>query len=225
MKLSNLLELWEDIDFCYFTFHSVGLWSRSGHPRASVFFPPKPIFKAIQHQGFNWLTLGLPNACYKMIFLTKRRNFKPNRQRKLEALRSKFHTQLKWISIECQHISNANQTFRYLTVSLLNEVIGTVGVISAVDNFSCSYVIREKIYNDRNKKPKIKQIRIKKNNSLLKKLKLESRIWKPIPKGMKTRRGLNSMLTWKRNPTRAAVLIRTLPQSFTLQTNQEIDWF
>ena len=160
-----------------------------------------------------------------MIFLTKRRNFKPNRQRKLEALRSKFHTRLKWISIECQHISNANQTFRYLTVSLLNEVIGMVRVISAVDNFSCSYVIREKIYNDRNKKPKIKQIRIKKNNSLLKKLKLESRIWKPIPKGMKTRRGLNSMLTWKRNPTRAAVLIRTLPQSFTLQTNKEIDWF
>ena len=123
-----------------------------------------------------------------MIFLTKRRNFKPNRQRKLEALRSKFHTQLKWISIECQHISNANQTFRYLTVSLLNEVIGMVRVISAVDNFSCSYVIREKIYNDRNKKPKIKQIRIKKNNSLLKKLKLESRIWKPIPKGMKTKK-------------------------------------
>ena len=160
MKLSNLLELWKDIDFCYFTFHSVGLWSRSGHPRASVFFPPKPIFKAIQQQGFNCLALELPNACYETVCLTKRCNFKPNRQRKLGALRQKFHTQLKWISIECQHISNANQTFRYLTVSLLNEVMRRVGVISAIDNLRCSHVIRKKKHDERNKKPR-KKIRIK----------------------------------------------------------------
>ena len=33
------------------------------------------------------------------------------------------------------------------------------------------------------------------------------------------------MLTRKRNPIQAAVLIRTLLQSFFLQTNQEMDWF
>ena len=113
-------------------------------PTCLGFLAPKPIFKAIQHQGFNCLALELPNARYKTICLTKRRNFKPDRQQKLGSPRQKFHTRLKRISIECQHISNANQTFRYLTVSLLNEVMRRVGVISAIDNLRCSHVIRKK---------------------------------------------------------------------------------
>ena len=46
-----------------------------------------------------------------------------------------------------------------------------VGVISAIDNFLVARMLfGKKKHDDRNKKPKIKQIRIKKNNTFLKNL-------------------------------------------------------